>query len=288
MHIRRLSVALVALATSAHAQGLSSLQFGVAAGALEYPGGRQEQAAGAVLRWYATPWLSIATQPTAIRAHEPASSASLATSRSGITDVPVEATLSHGFGGPLGFSAATTLAITLPMGDTATGLGSGEIGSSVSAGVGITPGDRMWLWAGAGRSLTRFSVQSAFRSGTGWGDVSGGYSLTERLALSAGYSTDLGPVDSVLGRSTSLNGGASLGFGGRTTLNITTSRGLSGSAPVWSFAAGIGTAFPYLTHIGAGSPSDALQATFGGGTHGIGNNGGGASKSNGKGKGRTG
>jgi hypothetical protein len=284
---------LLALASSASAQDASNIQYGVAGGALRYPGGRQEQSVGAVVRWYALPWLSFATTPTAIRSQEPAVSPATATSaRSGLTDIPVEASVSHGFGGPLGFSVSGTFAVTLPVGDTASGLGAGELGSSVSGGIGLTPIEKAWIWAGAGRSLTRFSVQSAFRSGTGWGDISGGYALSDRVGLSAGYSSDIGGVDSTLGRSASLNGGASFGLGGRTTLNVTTSRGISGAAPDWSIAVGIGTAFPYLTHLGAGTPSETLQEAFGGGTHGIGNggngNGSGSTKTTGKGKGRSG
>ena len=260
------------MAATASAQELP-VQFGVAAGALHYQGGRQEQALGAVLRWYMQPWLSLGTTPTMVRAQEPAiSPATGTTSRSGLTDIPVEATLSHGFGGPLSVSLSGTFAVTLPVGDTAKGLGAGAMGSSVSAGLGFAPAEGVWVYAGAGRSLTRFAVQSAFSSGTGWGDVSAGYSLTDRVSVSAGYSTDLGAVDSTLGRSTSLDGGLSFGLGGKTTLNLTTSHRLSGSAPDWSLAIGIGTAFPYLTHLGpggTGSLNETLQNTFGGGTHGI-------------------
>src|SRR5215207_2338473 len=46
-------------------------QFGVAGGALSYEGGRQEQALGAVLRWVATPWISLSATPTAVHVREP-------------------------------------------------------------------------------------------------------------------------------------------------------------------------------------------------------------------------
>src|ERR1700730_15156783 len=141
--LRRIFAALV-LASPAVAQdaGGSPFQFGVASGALRYPGGREEQAIGGILRWYAAPWLSLATTPTAIRAQEPAiSPATLATTRSGLTDLPVEATLSHGFGGPLSLGVSGTFAVTLPVGDTATGLGSGKMGSSMSGGLGFAPAE---------------------------------------------------------------------------------------------------------------------------------------------------
>jgi hypothetical protein len=114
-------------------------------------------------------------------------------------------------------------------------------------------------------------VQSAFSSGTGWGDASAGVAITDRVSVSAGYSSDLGAADSSLGRSTSFEGGASLGVGRAGTVNLTASHGLTGAAPRWSIALGVGTAFPYLNHLGGSSPNDMLQQSFGGGPHGLGN-----------------
>jgi hypothetical protein len=244
--------------------------YGLAGGALNYKEGRDEQAFGGVLRWLPAPWLSLSATPTVVRVQSPALSATApATSKSGLVDLPLEATVSHGFPLPFHPSFAASLGVTLPVGDTATGFGAGEVGYSASGGVGFSPIDRMWVHIGAGRSLTRFSVGSAFSSGTGWGDVGAGVSLTDRLSLSSGYSSDVGAVDSTLGRSTSLNGGGSFVVHGPTTLNLNASHGLGGSAPRWSMALGIGTAFPYLNHLGGASSVSTLQQTFGGGTHGL-------------------
>ena len=245
--------------------------FGVAGGALNYDAGRSEQALGAVMRWAPASWFSLSATPTSVRAREAATSTLPSTSRSGLTDIPVDATLSHGFAGVAwNPSVAGSLGVTLPVGDTASGLGAGEVGYSVSGGVGFAPAEGVWVHAGAGRSLTRFSVQSAFSSGSGWGDISAGTSLTKHMEVSAGISSDLGAVDSTLGRSRSVVGGMSFGIGRAGTLNLSASHGLSGIAPQWSFAMGVGTAFPYLSHLGGGSTNATLQQTFGGGTHGLG------------------
>ncbi len=252
--------------------GGSPFQFGLAGGALSYDGGRSEQALGAVLRWLPVRWFSLSTTPTSVRAQQVATSSLSATSRSGLTDVPVEATLSRGFAGvPWSPSVAGSLGVTLPVGDTASGLGAGEAGYSASGSLGFSPAEAVWVHLGAGRSLTRFSVQSAFSSGTGWGDASAGVSLSERVGVSAGLSTDIGAVDSALGRSRSLEGGISAGIGRAGTLNVTGSHGMSGAAPRWSIAIGVGTAFPYLNHLGGSSPNNTLQDSFGGGTHGLSN-----------------
>ncbi|MDQ2667067.1 MAG: transporter [Gemmatimonadota bacterium] len=243
--------------------------FGIAAGELTYDAGRREQALGAVVRWIPTPWLSLSTTPTTVRASESATSTLPASTRSGLTDVPVEASVAHGFGGFMKPSVALSLAATLPVGDTASGLGSGEVGYATSGSVGFTPTEGVWVHLGAGRSLTRFSVGSAFSSGTGWGDASAGYSLRDGVEVSAGYGTDLGAVDSTLGRSRSLDAGTSVAVGRAGTVNFSASHGIAGAAPRWSFALGVGTAFPYLNHLGGSSTSETLQQAFGGGTHGL-------------------
>ena len=264
------------------------LEFGVAGGALSYEGGRQEQAVGAVLRWVTTPWLSFSATPTAVHVREP--SATLPGSfegASGVVDLPVDATLSHDFKAPWNPGVALALGISLPLGDTASGFGAGSAGYSASVGLGFSPAERVWVHLGAGRSLTDVAMQSAFTSGSGWGDASAGVSLTERLSVSGGYGTDIGGVGSTVGHSTSVNGGFAVVVKGPTTLNVNASHGMSGLAPRWSLAIGLGTAFPYLNHLGAGSPIDQLRNTFGGGTHGLGGTGTGNSGGSGSGRGKS-
>src|SRR5437868_12002247 len=171
-----------------------SLMFGIAGGALSYQGGREEQAMGVVVRWATTPWLSLATTPTMVRVREPSVSGTIQTS-SGVVHLPIDATLSHGFHVPWSPGVALGLGISLPLGYTATGFGAGKVGYSVSTGVGFSPSERLWVHLGAGRSLNNVSMRSAFMSGDGWGDASAGVSITERLSLNGGYSTDLGAVD---------------------------------------------------------------------------------------------
>jgi hypothetical protein len=266
------------------------LEFGVAGGALSYEGGRQEQALGAVLRWVTTPWLSVSATPTGVHVREPSASVGAYQTASGIVDLPVEAELSHGFHAPWSPGVGFALGVSLPLGDTATGFGAGKMGYSASAGLGFSPSERVWVHLGAGRSLTDVAMQSAFTSGSGWGDASAGLSVTDRFEVSGGYSTDLGAVDSTVGHSTSVNGGLSYVVRGPTTFNLNASHGVSGLAPRWSIALGLGTAFPYLNHLGAGSPIDQLRDTFGGGTHGLGGAGGTSgpgSTGSGRGRGRS-
>ena len=255
--------------TTDEGEGKPGLQYGMAGGSLQYTGGRSEQAIGGVLRWVPVSWLSLSATPTRVRVQEPASGTLAASSRSGWVDLPLEASLSHTFEASMHPTLSAGLGITLPIGDTASGLGSGTMGYATSVGFGLSPSEKLWLHASAGRSLSNFSVQSAFTGSSGWGDISAGTPLSDILSASVGFSSDLGAVDSTIGRSTSLTGGLSLAVRGPVTVNLNMSHGLSGVAPNWGFTLGLGTAFPYLNHLGAGSSLSTLQQTFGGGTHGL-------------------
>lgn len=270
------------------------LQFGVAGGALSYEGGRQEQALGAVVRWVALPWLSFSATPTMVHVREPSATVGTFQGRTGMVDLPLDATVEHSFDVPWNPGIALALGASLPVGDTASGFGAGKAGYSAGAGFGFSPSSRVWVHLGAGRSLGDVAMSSAFSAGTGWADASAGVSVTDRFGLSGGYGTDLGAVDSTVGHSRSINGGVSYVVHGPTTFNLNASHGVSGLAPKWSIALGLGTAFPYLNHLGAGSPIQSLQSTFGGGTHGLGGgttgtgtgSGTGGGSTNGRGRGR--
>ena len=94
----------------------------------------------------------------------------------GVVDLPVDATLSHDFKAPWSPGVALALGVSLPLGDTASGFGAGKAGYSTSVGLGFSPAERLWVHLGAGRSLTDVAMQSAFASGSGWGDASAGVS----------------------------------------------------------------------------------------------------------------
>lgn len=239
------------------------LQLGLTTGALGYGDGRSEQALGALVRWAPTRWFALSTSPTAVRSTTPPTSGTQSISRSGLVDLPVSASMSHHFGGRLAPVLTGGLGISLPTGDSTTGFGSGRTGSSVELGVGLTPSQGTWLSVGAGRSLSGVTGQSAFSSGTGWGDISGGLSVSERVSLEAGYDSDLGPLDDpTVGRSTSVSGGVEYAVHGSTMLNVSMAHGLSGVAPEWSIAFGVGTAFPTLGH----AETAPLRRAFGNGS----------------------
>ena len=247
-------------------EGRPGMQYGFASGALGYKTGLSEQTFGVIARWVPVRWLSLSATPTMARVSAPATSTTGAYSQSGFEDLPLEAAVSHGFGGSYEPTLSGSLGMSLPLGDSASGFGSGSLSSSVNVGLGLVPVHGVWMHLGAGRTL---GTLSAFSTSSSWGDMSAGTDVNDRVGVSGGFSTDLGSVDPAIGRSTSLESGLSFHVADRSTLNVAASKGLSGAAPNWSLAIGFGTAFPYLNHLGSsGSSMRTLNSAVGGGSYG--------------------
>ena len=237
----------------------SRIQSGMTAGSLRYLGGRAEEAASALLRLRLSRAWSASIEPTVARATEPATA-----SVTGLTDMPLALEFEHAFGGLLAPTFDFSLGATLPVGSTTTGFGTGVLGTSVDVGAGISPTERFSIAANAGHAMSSVAAQSAFNGGaSGWGDLGAAFQATERVSLNAGYSTDLGAIDSTYGRGRSVSAGLSYSVAGPFALNLETSRGLSGATPEWSAVVGVGTAFGSL------DGARALRTAFGGGRHGL-------------------
>ena len=244
---------------------------GLSYGGVNYEGGRTERATSASLRWRALPWLSVGITPTFARSSEPnAVITRPATTKSGVTDIPLEVNADRTFDMPLSPSVSLGLSVTLPVGDTASGFGSGGVGSSVNLGGGLALTDKLGIHAGVGRSLTDFSIQSTFNgTSSEFGDVGLSFQASDHLSMSAGIDGDIGAIDPTYGRAASLSGGVSVGLPLLNSLSLNASRGISGATPTWSFAIGVGTDFASIGSVSMRSAASRLRHAFGGGTHGL-------------------
>ena len=248
-----------------------AITTGLSFGGLNYDGGRSERATSAVFRWHALPWLSIGTTPTFARSMEPNVIATRApVSRSGLTDLPIEISADHAFDAALSPSLNIGLGITLPVGDTASGFGTGSVGASISIGGGLALTDRLAVHAGAGRSLTDFSVQSTFNgTSSEFGDAGISLQTSDQFSLSAGVDGDIGQVDPAYGRALSLSAGVTMALPIVNSVSFNASRGISGATPTWSFAIGVGTDFASIGSVSLGGAASRLHRAFGGGRHGL-------------------
>ena len=248
-----------------------AITSGLSFGGLSYDGGRSERATSAVLRWHALPWLSLGITPTFAQSSEPSVTNPLQTTRKiGLTDLPVEISADHGFDARLSPSLSLGIGVTAPVGDTATGFGSGVWGASVTLGGGLALSDKLGVHASAGRSLTDFSIQSSYNgTSSEFGDAGMSFQANDTWSMSLGVDGDIGQADTTYGRAASLSGGVSMTVPYLNSVSLNASRGISGATPTWSFALGFGTDFASVGSVSLTSAASRLRRTFGGGTHGL-------------------
>ena len=265
--------ALRVRAQSADSSDARIRRFSIAAGAgaVSFPGGREEQATAIAFRVRLAPWLTLGTTPSFVHATEPATTRISSQSRSGFTDLPIALEAEHEFATTLAPSVGAEATVTLPTGDTASGLGNGSVGYAIGASTGLSPAPWMHLYGGAGRSLSGFSVQGVLNgSSSNWGYVGASTPIggDEAGDLGFEYETDLGSVDPTIGRSQSISSTVAWSVARIGDISLTASHGISGIAPSWAFALRVGVGW-----VGLGTSNrnsiEQIQQTFGGGPHGA-------------------
>ena len=258
-----LTLALIVPVAAARAQGDDLVTAGATAGSQRFADGHVEAGAGAVVRLHLPLEMSIAATPAWARVTNPASLGG--GSASGLVDLPVEVTIDRQLPGKMSPTIGGGLSVTLPVGDTATGFGSGAVGYGVSLGLGLAPTSNLYLHAGAGRPLSDFSTQGALGgSGETWADLEADYQLTSALGATVGFDGDLASGDTALAAARALVAGASYSVGrfGAVLANVT--HGVSGSAARWGFTLGFGTDFAHLESLGSTSVVQRAVAALGG------------------------
>jgi hypothetical protein len=245
----------------------ASLRFttGVTAGALHFPDGRTQQGASAVVRWHPASGVSLGVTPSFTHLIQPG--ALRGASSTGLSDLPVELTLDRTLDVPMSPTVGASLVATLPVGDTASGLGSGSFGSSASLGIGLSPAEKLSLHVGAGRPLSDFAVDGAL-GGTNstWGEAEASYQLSDRLEGTFGVDADFS-ADSGVAPARTFVGGLAFAVKGPLTLTLNAGRGVSGDAARWSVSLGLGTDFASLASLGSTSRVRRAVAALGGQSH---------------------
>jgi hypothetical protein len=287
-----IGLASMFLAGKAHAQRASEtaddtaaehhprVLFGTTAGMLQYASGRTQRGASLILELRPLSWLNFSASPAYARVSDTALGQT--TISSGLTDVPLSIGISHELALPLSPNVGLSLGITLPVGDTAVGLGSGGTSFGISASTGFAPAERAWLGVDVGRPLEGASFTSALNGASAtWLGIDGSYAIAERLHTSLSFSTDFS-ADSA-GESRSLAGGLAFDVAPPLTLTIDASRRLSGVSPDWAVSIGLGTAFSGLSPLGPTSSLRRLENGLPGGV----NRGKGKGHLNGNGRGKN-
>ena len=226
---------------------------------------RVQQGISGVVRWHMGRSVSLAASPTYARMSYPVSLGG--GSDGGFTDLPIELSADHTSDRGWSPAVGMTLGATIPVGDEQIGFGSGSMGASVGAGVGLSPMDELSLHLGAGKSLTDYSMFGALGSSEAvWGEAEVSYHLLEHLDATLGFDGDFASSDS-LGTPRAVALSFAAGLGGPYTLTVSGGHGVSGPAARWTFALGFGTDFAGFQAIGSSSPIQRLMRSVGGSSH---------------------
>ena len=225
------------------------LTAGVTAGAVRFPDSRTDQVIGVTVQVQPRSWLSFGAVPGVGRTtYGDASEA-------GLTDLPLWARTRYE-ASKLAWSPsvwATTYANLPTSGASSLGVGTTSLG--VSVGVGAEPQTGNFLYLDGSRSLTS-------GAGNGWIEFEGA-KWVGPVTASISFSGEVGQIDPGTVAYRSVAGGVLMRIADPLMLTVDASRGLSASAPTWSFSVGVGTALAGLPGMGAGSPLGRLRNLFG-------------------------
>ena len=255
----------VKLAADHRPEAVLPVTAGVTTGAMTFADHRVQQGITGVVRWHMGRSVSVAASPTYARMSYPTSLGG--GSAGGLTDLPIELGLDHAFDGGWSPAVGLSLGATIPVGDKQLGLGSGSMGASIGAGVGLSPMDDLSAHFGAGKSLTDYSMFGALgASDAVWGEAEMSYHVFEHLDATVGFDGDFASSDS-LGAARAFALSFAAGLGGPYTLTVSGGHGVSGPAARWTFALGFGTDFAGFQAIGSSSPIQRLMRSVGGSSH---------------------
>jgi hypothetical protein len=226
---------------------------GVTAGAIRFAGGRTDNALGFTVLLRPLPWMKLSAAPGYGR------SSLGRTTASGFTDVPLSVGVLHDFGdvrwSP---SVSTSLGTTLSPGDTAAGFALGRSSYSATAGLGMSPTERLSFWSSLEHPLSA-------NSGNGSVELESSYGFG-RATMSTGLSSELGTADSGAVLSRSLAAGVAYKLRGPLTLTVDGSHGITTGAPSWTMSVGLGTAYAGISQLSPTSPFKRLRGSLGGKT----------------------
>ncbi len=260
------SLLLIFALGAAPASAQLATSAGVTAGTARLTDTRSEQALSGILQFKPQLWLTLSAIPSFVRLSDRVSGR--AVSSSGLGDLPLVAGAAQTLRTPWSPSLGAALIVTLPVGDAARGLGTGETAVGADVGAGLSPIDRLHLSAGASRNLSGLAAQSTLSAPHATAlRVEGGYDVSRRWTASVSLGADVGQVDSTQALSRMIGAGVAYAIAGPLTVTIDGSHGLTAASPRWVLSVGLGTAFAGTSPVSPTSPLRRLRTGFVGGVN---------------------
>ena len=257
---------LLCILGSAAAGAQSRASAGVTAGAAKLTDTRSEQALTGIVQLQPRRWLTLSALPALVHVSDEVSGRAVTSSGPG--DLPLVAGAATAFPAAWAPSVGAALIVTLPVGDAACGLGAGETAVGATVAAGLSPTDRLHVWAGASRNVSGLATQSTLSAPRSTAlRVDAGYDVGRRWRASASFAADVGQADSTQALSRMIGAGAAYAIAGPLTLVIDGSHGLTASSPRWVLSLGVGTAFASTSLVSPTSPLQRQQTSFAGGVN---------------------
>src|SRR2546430_1153427 len=187
---------ILLLALGARAAGAQSgASAGVTAGAAKLSATRSEQALTGIVQLQPRPWLTLSALPALVHVSDQVSGRTVTSSGPG--DLPLVVGAAKAFRAAWSPSVGAALIVTLPVGDAACGLGAGETAVGANVAAGLSPSDRLHVWAGASRNVSGLATQSTLSAPRSTAlRVDAGYDARRRSRASAPFAADVGQADS--------------------------------------------------------------------------------------------
>jgi Putative MetA-pathway of phenol degradation len=257
------------------AQGWSG---GVRAATIRFTDSSSVGALSGVIEYRPLGWLELGAAPTLVR------STIGATSASGMGDLPLSLAASNQWRAPWSPELAASVIVTLPTGQAACGLGSGQTGVGMNLAAGFSPAAAVHLSADASRSFSGAITLSALdQPQATWVDLDGNVDLAPRWTLSLSVGGDMGGAADTAAADREIGGGVGYAVGKALNLAVDVTHRLAGLAPRWGVTLSLGTAATALSPLNSLSPLTRQRQVFvsGSGNRGRSGNSRGASGSGG-------
>src|SRR5437016_4732988 len=151
---------------------------------------------------------------------------------------------------------------------TPSGASAGEAAVGANVAAGVSPTDRLHVWAGASRNVSGLATQSTLSAPRSTAlRVDAGYDVGRRWRASASFAADVGQADSTQALSRMIGAGATYAIAGPLMLVIDASHGLTSSSPRWVLSLGVGTAFASTSLVSPTSQLQRQQTSFASGVN---------------------
>jgi len=258
--IRFWSLALVVLLALLQSLPRTSAAQGwggtVRAGTIRFTDSTSVGALSGVIEYKPLRWLELGAAPTLVRSTTGSSTAS------GVGDLPLSVAASTQWGTPLHPELGAGILFTLPTGQAACGLGSGQTAVGMNLAAGISPTEVVHLSADASRSFSgAITLSSLDQPQATWVDLGGDVDLAPRWTLSLSVGGDLGGADTVAA-DREIGGGVGYAIGNALNLAVDVTHRLAGLAPRWGVTVSFGTAATALSPLNSLSPLARQRQVF--------------------------